>query len=373
MRFVTGLLVVLLVSLAVTSASADKIKEWVPPIQGSNGLLDCSNAIPINCGDVVQGNNTGLIGTVTTYSCVGWSEDAGEVVYEIVVPVGECKIITGEITDLTADLDVFFLGSCEETDCLAYGNSIFTSPTMEAGTYYIVVDGYYGAESAFTLTVTCMDMPCPTPPCCPSPFACTVFDFNESDQGFQTFACGGNPVWAWGAPTNCPMIACDDVAVTHVLATNPVGDYGDLAGEIAAIGPVAITEECFCLELCHWYDTENYYDGCNVKVSADGGATWTLIHPNTPYIEDAMYSGNPCIPGEMGFTGHDHASDLTFMQDCFSLSEFVGQEIMIGFFFGSDSSVGYYPGWYIKWVKIGGEEPVPVQESTWGTIKSMFR
>jgi hypothetical protein len=45
---------------------------------------------------------------------------------------------------------------------------------------------------------------------------------------------------------------------------------------------------------------------------------------------------------------------------------------MIGFFFGSDGSV-QYPGWYVKWVKLGGNAPISIEDSSWGRIKSMYR
>jgi len=45
---------------------------------------------------------------------------------------------------------------------------------------------------------------------------------------------------------------------------------------------------------------------------------------------------------------------------------------MVAFDFGADTSV-FYPGWYIKWVKIGSDEFSPVEQSTWGNIKAMYR
>jgi len=363
-----ALAIVLAILMVASVAMADK-KPGIEGMDTGTRALDCANAIPINCGDVVTGDNTGLVSTADVYSCISWPEPAGEVVYELVIPDGVCYEVTGTISDLAADLDIFFLGSCDENDCLAYGNVSFTSGCLEPGTYYIVVDGYNGAESPFTLTVDCVECDCPVPACCPFENTVYMVDFNETDA-FQLFPCGGAPVWEWGPMTNpeVPSVACDDVPITNILATGLAGDYPVGGGEIAAVGPFFIDQYTTCLELCHFFDSENAYDGGNVKVSTDGGATWTLLAPNAGY-PSATNTYPPCIPGESAFSGHFMGA---FQRDCFDLSPYLGFDIMVGFFFGSDSSVTY-PGWYIKWVKIGSDDSSPVEDGSWGQIKSLYR
>jgi len=159
-------LCLLAVAALVVPAAAEKGKP-APGFAGL-GLLDCSGAIPIACGDVVSGDNTGLASTVDAYSCVGWNEAGGEVVYELVLD-GEYTV-TGTLSNLAADLDIFFLDGCDENACLAFGNVSFNT-TVPAGTYYIVVDGYNGAQSAFDLAVTC-DEVLPPPPALPGGETC---------------------------------------------------------------------------------------------------------------------------------------------------------------------------------------------------------
>jgi hypothetical protein len=231
--------------------------------------------------------------------------------------------------------------------------------------------GYDGAQGAFD-AIEIGECPGPPPePCCPSDYVCYVHDFNTTSCGWNTMDCGVGPIpWEWGVPTGIPTVACDDVAVTNILATNLTGDYPVQTGEAAVVGPFSITENCWCMELCHYYDIESGYDGGNVKISTDGGTTWSLLQPFGGYddILDSTTYVAECVAGEEVFTG----SSDTFVRDCFDLSQYIGHNVMIGFFFGADSSVTF-PGWYVKWLKFGSDEVSPVKDATWGRIKGMYR
>ncbi len=146
----TLLVLTVVLTLAVGPALAGKIKT--DPVLTSRGALDCSGAIPLACGDLVSGDNTGMPNNVETYSCTGWTESGGEVVYTFTLD-GDYSV-TGTLSNMGADLDIWLLGSCDESDCLAYGNTSFTAD-LAAGTYYVVVDGYNGAESTFDLALEC--------------------------------------------------------------------------------------------------------------------------------------------------------------------------------------------------------------------------
>jgi hypothetical protein len=146
------MLVVLMALCLVGSLAV--AKEPVKFEPSSRVLIDCANAIPINCGDVVTGDNTGLPSNFDSYGCGYSSETGGEIFY--VLTLTQIMEVSVALSGMTADLDVF-LGTCDEDlNCIAYGNVSFTT-TLEAGDYYIVVDGYYGAESAYTLTVDCVE------------------------------------------------------------------------------------------------------------------------------------------------------------------------------------------------------------------------
>jgi hypothetical protein len=369
MRTVTALLIVLLAAGLAVAHEGEKEKPFVQPEPGALQLLNCDNAIPIYCGVPVTGNTYTNPDVVQYYSCVGWQETGGEVVY--VLELDDCYILTMTLSDYTGDPDVFLLSACDENECIDYAHISTTTECLDPGTYYVVVDGYYSNPSCdYTLTIDCEPCDCPVPPCCPFDYICCWTDWNVEHCNLVFLPCGGEPIWEWDYPVGVPDIACDDVVVTKLLGTVIAGDYPALAGEIAMVGPYMITNECWCMELCHFYDTEAYFDGGNVKVSTDGGATWSLITPARLYDEDATSGANACIPGEPAFSGHQF--NTMFLRDCFDLRDYIGQDVWFGFFFGSDSSV-QYPGWYLKWLKTGGGHVNPVEDASWGAIKAMYR
>jgi hypothetical protein len=366
-----SLLIVLSLVIA-GSAYADKPFDKPNVDLLTKQALDCTNAIDINCGDVYVGTTVDGDTNVTYYGCVGWNESGPEKVFRLTLADGACYTVTASVVPCsypdTVDLDIFFLGSCDETDCLTYGNCDFTTPILFPGVYYIVVDGYYGdVADEFTLTVDCEVVDCPME--CPCPLYTLVYDFNLQDYSFCD-DCGGAATWMWGMPGGeypaVPEFACDDVPVTNLLATTLGGDYPLDAGHRAILGPIDVTDETWCMEMCHYYDTETSFDGGNVKVSADGGVTWTLLIPEAGYPV-TLYTGAYCTGGEPAFSGHALNS---FIRDCFNLTQYIGSTVLLGFDFGSDYSVTY-PGWYIKWVKFGTDVSA-TEPSSWGTIKSMM-
>lgn len=371
MRFTIALVLTLLVT--VTAFAGDNSKLTVP-VPMERGNLICDNAIPITCGQTVSGNNTGLASNVLNYACTTWNEGGGEIVYALTLEAPDCYTVTATLANMSSDLDVFILGSCDEADCITHGDVTAISPCLEPGTYYVVVDAYGSAPTGgtFDLTVTCATCDCPVEPCCPFPYTCYENDFNVSDNGVMFMDCGAGPnPWAWGVDAGIPQIACDDVPVTNILGTTLGASYPVSTGGVAYIGPFDITQSCSCLELCHYYDFESGFDGGNVKVSVDGGLSWQLVTPADGYddVLDSTYYIAECVANELVFTG----TSGTFVRDCFVLDAYLGQQVLIGFFFGSESYSTSDLGWYIKWAKIGGTEFSPVQDSTWGSIKGMYR
>jgi len=117
----------------------------------------CANPIALNCGDNVNGTNADGGSNINTYfDDQSWT--GPELIYEIQIPAGNVDI---QLTGLTADLDLFLVSDCTNANgnlvasSTSSGNSESISTTVAAGTYYVLVDGYLGATSTFSLAVTC--------------------------------------------------------------------------------------------------------------------------------------------------------------------------------------------------------------------------
>ncbi len=177
-----------------------------------------------------------------------------------------------------------------------------------------------------------------------------AWDFEADDGGFATTG----PDWEWGEPTTGPGGAYSGV---NVWATVLDGNYSyssDSRLESPAV-VVPTGSTCAALSFWQWFyieqGTYTTYDGGNVKISTDGGATWTILYPDIGYNGVAA-SYNAGIPGEPCFSGYDNDY---WHKVTFNLTPYKGQSVMIRWHFGSDSSVNKV-GWYIDDVRIEGLE-----------------
>ena len=176
----------------------------------------------------------------------------------------------------------------------------------------------------------------------------TIEDFETTNGGYTG---SGTPtvVWEWGTPTQStgPSSAHSGVKVwgTDLDANYPASCNNKLDTPLILIPPFAE------LTFWHWYDTEVSYDGGNIKISNDGGSTWTVLTPAEGYTGTAN-SANPLYP-EPIWTGH---VQKFWEKETVDLSAYSGQNVMIRFHFGSDTSV-QYPGWFI--------DDVGISSSSW--------
>ena len=169
-------------------------------------------------------------------------------------------------------------------------------------------------------------------------------DFESDDGGY--IAAGG--LWEYGTPTNDPGAAHSG---SYCWGTDLGGEYPSSA-DATLDSPEIMIPNGVNATLSYWqyYDTENYYDGGNVKVSTDSGYSWTLLGTyQNPYPEDAASSGNSGIPGEPCFSG----SSGGWVEATFDLTAYAGETVMLRWHFGSDGSVTN-PGWFIDDVLVAG-------------------
>ncbi|WP_235298005.1 pre-peptidase C-terminal domain-containing protein [Portibacter marinus] len=125
----------------------------------NSGELECVDAQTISCGQSISDNtSTGSNNTDGLYCNAHGSYNGKEKVYEL--NLTSTKEVTIIASGLSADLDMFLLNACDRKTCVAVSgkgstNSEVIRKTLPAGDYYIVLDGYQGVQSPFTLSVNC--------------------------------------------------------------------------------------------------------------------------------------------------------------------------------------------------------------------------
>jgi hypothetical protein len=160
--------IVILLSLVLATAAFAAKEDPGPMDVDARGLLDCTDAPSLSCGQTMNMADPSFGGTVEFYSCTGLNYgQCGEVVYEVCIGAeGTLQIDMTYNHTADNDLDLFLLGSCEENDCIeaSLGTSGLESVSAElpAGTYYVVVDGWNDncdGTGSHDLAVIC-DVPC---------------------------------------------------------------------------------------------------------------------------------------------------------------------------------------------------------------------
>jgi hypothetical protein len=107
---------------------------------------------------VIEDTNVGGPTNVDYYGCGDWNQAGPEVVYMLQIPFPHTSMVA-TLSNMTADLDIFLLSDCDESACLHAEDFSLPYTFAEPGIYYLVVDGFQGAESDYTLTIECADVP----------------------------------------------------------------------------------------------------------------------------------------------------------------------------------------------------------------------
>jgi hypothetical protein len=144
-------------ALAIDLQDTAKFPVKKAPVESGTaalGTLDCSGAVEVDLNvGVYTGDTTGAPNNVTTYGCSAWTESGGEVVYHVTFPAD----VTWEVglSGMAADQDLVVLDACDEaTGCLIVVDSGVYVSAPYPGEFWFVVDGYGGANGAYTLTFT---------------------------------------------------------------------------------------------------------------------------------------------------------------------------------------------------------------------------
>ncbi|NLN85887.1 MAG: T9SS type A sorting domain-containing protein [Candidatus Cloacimonetes bacterium] len=159
-------------------------------------------------------------------------------------------------------------------------------------------------------------------------------DFETNSGGFVS-----ETGWVWGTPSQV-----SPYSGTKLWATGLSGNYPDLVS-YSLITPAYTLSQGSVLSLQHRYGFEANYDGGNVSISTNDGASWTVIAPLGGYTHSSL-SG---LGGEPGFSG----SIANWQPMQFNLSQYSGQRVRFRFRMGSDTSVNGI-GWFIDDFELSG-------------------
>ncbi len=180
--------------------------------------------------------------------------------------------------------------------------------------------------------------------------AAARFDFESCPDGFSVAVAGeyANPAsWACGNPTSGPM-----PRVNGVWATNLHGSYRSLESS-ALEAPSISLEGCdgriVTIDITHWYQTEDEWDGGNFAISTDGGSTFETVEPSGYAYDKASLEAGIVPPhGQPGFNGRS----ATWNTSTIDLSPYMGEpEVRFRMVFGSDTTKED-AGWYVDSVEV---------------------
>jgi hypothetical protein len=168
--------------------------------------------------------------------------------------------------------------------------------------------------------------------------------------------------WQVGAATaGLPAVGPPYIYDGAMAATNLTGNYVNSANwtfTTPAFDFTGVTAPT--LRFAHWHNFEKAtvtpftnYDGGNIKISFDGGATFTEVVATsvTPAYTGAMSANNVGIPNQQGWSGILPDWQLASVDLAPSLAGQPLTNVMLRFAFGSDGSVPR-PGWYVDAIRV---------------------
>lgn len=125
----------------------------------------CEAATTLTCGSSHSWSSDGAGSTenVDTYACNSWPYPGPE--YTYLFQPASASEATASVTGLTDDLDLLVLqdtgSGCDPASCVADSTNVGTDDesvtwdVLAGETYHIVVDGFGGATSGYTISLSC--------------------------------------------------------------------------------------------------------------------------------------------------------------------------------------------------------------------------
>ncbi len=189
----------------------------------------------------------------------------------------------------------------------------------------------------------------------------TSYSFDDGDDNF--IASGD---WARGTPS---VIGPDSAySPPNLWATNLNGGYSNKTTSQLASPEISLVDySAATLEFYHYYEIEAMFDGGDLNISTDGGASWTYIKPV------GGYDGFRALTlGHEGFSGYRDYWHKVHVD----LTPYVGDSIRIKFDFKAGAT-GTEAGWYIDDFAIIDKQvllppPLVMAESSWDAFVPLY-
>jgi len=237
------------------SLSFDCTQQPSPtPLPGSS----CSEAIPITCNSVYSGNTTNYPMNIETYSCTSWTESGPEIIYELNLDT-DYTSISATLSDLSTDLDIFVLASCDPDDCVSFGDyaAHLTGSPIQHGIYYYIVDGYNGDSGSYTLELSCTQPASPTPTNIPT-YTPTSVPTNTPTPAEPTHTPTPEPS-ATPVSTNTPQPTTTPACLNH--------------GDVNFSGSLTSVDAQLTFNIVMGLLTPTYEEECAADCNGDGSVT----------------------------------------------------------------------------------------------------
>lgn len=276
----------------------------------------CGGGTPKNCSALTVGCNNGVCDP-TNGACVGEPVPAGGTCYS---GIDQCHTGTCDATANCVPAAVADGTSCNDHNACTSGdtcNAGVCSGTTSVGCQLYFTSAFEPCPDGWTFTG---DWQCGTP--------ATV-----------------GPATAHGG-SSC--IATQIAANYH--------DNDDYTSTNAQSPPIDLTTATApVLSFWTWIYTEGEtYDGFNVKVSTDGGTTFTVVNTVTPAYQLTV-NGESAWGGDLSAQGWQN-----YLVD---LAAYAGHQIILRFSFRSDGSTNH-PGVYIDDVSVAEPSAIPLDITT---------
>ena len=269
---------------------------------------ECEPAWTLGCGgtDAWANYNPGSTNVIESYTTCGnpWSYPAPEYTYNFTSPV------TGEVTvtlsNETAETDVIVLqsadGTCNGEQCVAFGLGGVTFDAVEGTTYYLVVDGFNGAQGTYTIGIEC---PAETETVCDDGIdddGDDAIDCADEDcQGLPhcaadcnpltetVLACGESKVWSNTDPLNAKSMQADYSCSTDAF-TGPEVSAAFVAPYDGAI-TITLSEESAETDILVITDAGGVCDAANCLVTGFSSVTFDAKAGSTYWVVIDGYNG----------------------------------------------------------------------------------